>query len=142
MPISTANEPTPSQPRWKPRPKPNPKDLEPLPPSPAFLTSIDPAMNAALAPLDRIAADMERTWGVDRLIGLVSPDTAHRFAQAKRKLDLAIRANRRKKQPRKQPSCAGAGDTSTSKPAASVTPPTTSDVGASNTRSPKRPTPS
>ena len=91
MPISTANEPSTAQ-RWKPRPKPNPRDLEPLPPSPAFLASIDPAMNAALAPLDRIAADMESTWGVDRLIGLVSPETAARFGAARRKLDLAIRS--------------------------------------------------
>jgi len=50
-------------------------------------------MNAALAPLDRIAHDMETTWGVGRLIGIVSPETAQRFGAAQRKLDLAIRAN-------------------------------------------------
>jgi hypothetical protein len=92
MPISTANEPS-SAPRWRPRPKPKPADLAPLPPDPRFLQphELDPVMHAALAPLDRLAAAMEATWGVDRLISLVTPQTAARFASARRKLDLAIR---------------------------------------------------
>jgi hypothetical protein len=91
MPISVANPPGAySAQRYKPRPK--PVDLSPLPPAPDFLRTIDPIMIAALAPLDRLAADMETRWGVGRLPSLVSPETAARFASAKRKLDLAIRA--------------------------------------------------
>ena len=94
MPISTANEPSTSQPRWKPRPKPPvyPGDATPLPPDPRFLKTIDPVMQAALDPLDRTAAAMESLWGVSRLESLVSPETAARFASARRKLNQAIRA--------------------------------------------------
>lgn len=44
----------------------------------------------ALKPLDKVADDMETKWGVDRLIGLVSVDTAAKFGSATEKLNAAI----------------------------------------------------
>ena len=50
------------------------------------------AVAAALVPLDRVAADIERKWGPGRVEALVSPETAARFASARRRLDEAIAA--------------------------------------------------
>lgn len=36
----------------------------------------------AVAPFDRVALDMERLWGIDRLPELVSPELAERFGRA------------------------------------------------------------
>ena len=57
-----------------------------------FTSSIHEAIYHALRPLDKIAADLESLWGVDRLVSLVSPETAARFGAAKAKLDQAIEA--------------------------------------------------
>ena len=52
------------------------------------------AVQKALAPLDRIAAALERKWGgVDRLASLVEPELAAKFGSAQDKLNLAIRMN-------------------------------------------------
>lgn len=47
--------------------------------------------DAALAPLDRLARQMDDRWGVDRLVELVSPETAERYGSALAKLNEAIR---------------------------------------------------
>ena len=47
----------------------------------------------ALRPLDEMVHQMERRWGADRLVGLVSVETAAKFGSAKAKLDAAIDAN-------------------------------------------------
>jgi hypothetical protein len=47
---------------------------------------------AILAPLDRVAHEMEQKWGVGRLQTLVSPEWAERFHSATTKLNLAISA--------------------------------------------------
>jgi hypothetical protein len=45
----------------------------------------------ALAPLDRKAVDAERVWGsVDRLLTLVSPETARKFRTVQSRLNAAI----------------------------------------------------
>ena len=50
------------------------------------------AWAAAVAVVDRIAGDLERVWGVDRLPTLVSPDLAAKFARARQQCDMAIAA--------------------------------------------------
>lgn len=47
----------------------------------------------ALAPFDRAALDAERTWGIDRLPGLVSPQTAERYGRAVAHLNERIAAS-------------------------------------------------
>lgn len=47
----------------------------------------------ALAPLDRLALDMDRKWGIDMLPELVSPETATKYGSAMSKLNAAIRGN-------------------------------------------------
>lgn len=47
----------------------------------------------ALAPLDRLARDMELKWGAGRLPSLVDPELAARFGRAQDKLNEAIRLN-------------------------------------------------
>jgi len=47
----------------------------------------------ALRPLDEMVHQMERRWGADRLVGLVSVETAAKYGRAKAKLDRAIDAN-------------------------------------------------
>jgi len=47
----------------------------------------------ALAPLDRLALDMDRKWGIDMLPELVSPETAMKYGSAMSKLNAAIRDN-------------------------------------------------
>lgn len=51
------------------------------------------ACDMALAPFDRAARESERKWGVNRLEGLVSPETAARYGSALGKLNAAIDAN-------------------------------------------------
>ena len=50
------------------------------------------AWAAANAALDRVAVDLERTWGVNRLPELVAPDLAAKFATAQEQCDEAIRS--------------------------------------------------
>ena len=52
-------------------------------------------IDAALKPLDRVAARAERKWGVGRLVYLVPPDLAQKFTKTKLKLDNAIDGNDR-----------------------------------------------
>ena len=47
----------------------------------------------ALAPFDRLAEEMDRKWGIDRLEELVSTETAARFGSAVAKLNQAITDN-------------------------------------------------
>lgn len=47
----------------------------------------------ALAPLDRLALDMDRKWGIDMLPELVSAETAMKYGSAMTKLNLALREN-------------------------------------------------
>jgi hypothetical protein len=52
------------------------------------------AVAKALAPLDKVAVQMERKWGsAERLASLVSPEMAAKFGSAQDKLNLAIRMN-------------------------------------------------
>jgi hypothetical protein len=46
--------------------------------------------DTALAPVDRIATAMDQKWGIDRLVGLVSTETAARYGSALAKLNAAI----------------------------------------------------
>jgi hypothetical protein len=50
------------------------------------------AWAAATAALDRVAVDLERTWGVNRLPELVPADLAARFATAQEQCDMEIAA--------------------------------------------------
>ncbi len=43
-----------------------------------------------LAPFDRMAVEMDRKWGVDMLVELVSPEMAERYGSAMAKLNAAI----------------------------------------------------
>ena len=47
----------------------------------------------ALAPFDRMALEMDRKWGIDRLPALVSPETAAKYGSAIAKLNAAINAS-------------------------------------------------
>lgn len=47
----------------------------------------------ALGPFDRMAFDMDKKWGVDVLVELVSPETAARYGSAMEKLNAAIEAH-------------------------------------------------
>ena len=47
----------------------------------------------AVAPMDRLAEQMDRTWGIDMLPELVSPETAAKYGSAMAKLNAAIEAN-------------------------------------------------
>lgn len=51
------------------------------------------ACDFALGPFDTAARNMERRWGINRLEGLVSPETAARYGSAIAKLNAAIDAN-------------------------------------------------
>lgn len=46
----------------------------------------------AIAPLDRLARTMDERWGIDRLVELVSPETAEKYGSAMAKLNAAIAA--------------------------------------------------
>lgn len=45
-------------------------------------TDIEIRCDHAAAPFDRLAIQMERTWGIDQLPGLVSPATAEKYGRA------------------------------------------------------------
>ena len=45
-----------------------------------------------IGPVDQIARDMERKWGIDRLPDLVSPELAQRFGSQREKFMVAITA--------------------------------------------------
>ena len=47
----------------------------------------------AVAPFDHMAQEMDRKWGVDRLVELVPPEMAERYGAAMAKLNAAIEAN-------------------------------------------------
>lgn len=47
----------------------------------------------AVAPMDRLAEQMDRTWGIDMLPELVSPATAAKYGSAMAKLNAALAAN-------------------------------------------------
>jgi hypothetical protein len=51
------------------------------------------AVDHALAPFDRAANEANRTWGIDRLVELVSPETAAKFGGVIARLNEAIDAN-------------------------------------------------
>jgi len=51
------------------------------------------ACDFALGPFDTAARNMERRWGINRLEGLVSPETAARYGSALGKLNAAMDAN-------------------------------------------------
>ncbi len=51
------------------------------------------ACDHGVAPFDRVATEMDRTWGIDRLPELVSPETAARYGSALAKLNAALEAN-------------------------------------------------
>ena len=51
------------------------------------------ACDHAIAPFDRAATQADRTWGIDRLPELVSPETAAKYGSALAKLNAAIAAN-------------------------------------------------
>lgn len=55
-------------------------------------TRAEIAMDHAIAPLDRLAADFERKWGIDRLPTLVSPDMAAKYGTAIGQLHEAMTA--------------------------------------------------
>lgn len=47
----------------------------------------------AIAPMDRLAEQMDTIWGIDRLPELVSPATAAKYGSAMAKLNAALEAN-------------------------------------------------
>lgn len=51
------------------------------------------AIDHAMAPFDRAARAADETWGTDRLIEMVSPETAVKFGEALAKMNEAISAN-------------------------------------------------
>lgn len=55
-------------------------------------TSDEMAIGNALAPFDRAVRETERTWGIDRLPELVSPESAAKWGSAVGKLNAAIEA--------------------------------------------------
>lgn len=60
--------------------------------SPSMSEAESRAWAASTAVLDRVAGDLERTWGVNRLPQLVPPDLAAKFARAQEQCDMAISA--------------------------------------------------
>lgn len=53
-------------------------------------TDVEIRCDHAAAPFDRLALDMERIWGIDRLPGLVSPATAEKFGRAMAHMNAMI----------------------------------------------------
>ncbi len=47
----------------------------------------------AIAPLDRLAIEMDRKWGIDKLPELVSVETAEKYGRAVAQLNAALEAN-------------------------------------------------
>lgn len=54
------------------------------------MRKVEAQCNAAIIPLDRLAMKMDTKWGVDRLMSLVSPDTAAKYGSALGRLNEAI----------------------------------------------------
>jgi hypothetical protein len=50
------------------------------------------AVDHAIAPFDRVAREMDATWGIDRLPSLVSPETAAKYGRTIASLNEAIEA--------------------------------------------------
>lgn len=46
----------------------------------------------AIGPMDRVAVEMDRKWGIDRLPELVSPETATKFGTAMAQMNAALDA--------------------------------------------------
>ncbi len=46
----------------------------------------------AAAPFDRASIEMERTWGIDQLVSLVSPTTAEKYGRAMAHMNAMINA--------------------------------------------------
>jgi hypothetical protein len=51
------------------------------------------AVDHAVAPFDRMAIEMDRKWGADKLVEKVSPQTAAKYGSAIAKLNAAIAAD-------------------------------------------------
>lgn len=49
------------------------------------------ACHSAIAPLDRLAKKMDQKWGVDRLVEIVSPETAAKYGSVMGRLNDGIR---------------------------------------------------
>jgi len=47
----------------------------------------------AIAPMDRLAEQMDPHWGIDRLPEMVTPETAAKYGSAMQKLNAALEAN-------------------------------------------------
>lgn len=56
------------------------------------VSATDIRVDYALAGFDRMAEQMDRKWGVDRLVELVPPEMAERYGSAMAKLNAAINA--------------------------------------------------
>ena len=52
---------------------------------------IESQCHASIAPMDRMALQMDAKWGVDRLVELVSPETASKYGSALGRLNEALR---------------------------------------------------
>lgn len=59
----------------------------------------------AIGPLDRLALDMDRKWGIDKLPELVSPQTAERYGTAIAQLNEALAAQDPKRAAHKAQVC-------------------------------------
>ena len=57
-------------------------------------SSVEIRCDHAAAPLDRLAIEMERVWGIDQLPGLVSPTTAEKYGRAIAHLNAMINEGR------------------------------------------------
>lgn len=56
-------------------------------------SAVEIQCDLATGPFDRMAREMDRRWGLDRLPDLVSPETAARYGSALGKLNAAMEAN-------------------------------------------------
>lgn len=57
------------------------------------LTKPEIACDYGVAPFDRMAIEMDRKWGVDRLPELVSPEIASKYGNTLAELNQALRSN-------------------------------------------------
>ena len=71
--------------------KPSRQKLEDRLISPSAASPNEVACDLALGGLDRMAREMDRKWGVDRLPDLVSPEMAAKYGSAMGKLNAAVR---------------------------------------------------
>ena len=70
----------------------HPSRWRPAPARPGISEAESRAWAAANAALNRVAVDLERTWGVNRLPELVPADLAARFATAQEQCNMEIAA--------------------------------------------------